>query len=135
MRQALRRLLAPVGLLLALQGCTTMSGQVVRVEEQDSARAIELTVGQILEIRLPTFPARGLTLSLGSNVTPVLRLAGTPSHNDDTVAGGVSGTGSYEAWRFQAMQSGTVKVQMNYRLQWETTGAPTRAVTYEVTVR
>jgi predicted secreted protein len=95
----------------------------------------ELSTGQILEIRLRAFAARGLTLSLGSNVTPVLRLAGTPSHNDDTVAGGVSGTGSYEAWRFQAMQPGSVKVRMDYRLQWETTGAPTRSVTYDVAVR
>ena len=121
--------------LTVLQGCATLSEQVVQVGEEDSERTIELTTGQILEIRLLTFPARGLTISLGSIVTPVLRQAGTPTHNDDTVQGGLGGTGSFEAWRFRAMQPGRVKVRMDYRLQWETTGPPTRSVTYDVAVK
>lgn len=121
--------------LWALQGCASLSSQVVQVEEEDSARPIELKTGQVLEIRLLTFPARGLTISLGSIVTPTLALEGTPTHNDDTISGRVAATGSFEAWRFRAVQPGQVKVRMDYRLQWETTGAPTRSVSYEVTVR
>jgi predicted secreted protein len=125
--------LAPI--FLALQGCATSPPQAVRVQEEDSARTIELQTGQVLEIRLMTFPGRGLTIALGSVIAPTLALHGTPTHNDDNVAGGVSGTGSYEAWRFRAVQPGQVAVRMDYRLQWEATGAPTRSVTYHVTVR
>jgi predicted secreted protein len=128
------RLLLLPAVILALHACATMTGQVVQVEEQDSERPVVLKRGQVLEVRLMTFPARGLTISLGSVITPTLALDGTPTHNDDTIRGGISGTGSYESWRFKAMQPGQVKLRMDYRLQWETTGAPTRSVTYEVTV-
>ena len=112
-----------------------MTEQVVQVEEQDSERPVVLKPGQVLEVRLMTFPGRGLTISLGSVVTPTLALDGRPTHNDDTIRGGMSGTGSYEAWRFRAIQPGQIKVRMDYRLQWETTGTPTRSVTYQVTVQ
>ncbi|MBA3480102.1 MAG: protease inhibitor I42 family protein [Lautropia sp.] len=138
MTGALRRCLVGFGMLAGLQACATISEQVVRVGEEDSVRTVELATGKMLEIRLPTFPARGLTISLGSVVTPALRLAGTPTHNDDTMMGalgGTGGTGSFEIWRFRAMQPGEVKVRMDYRLQWETTGPPTRSVTYNVAVR
>ena len=108
----------------------------MQVEEEDSARTIELKPGQVLEILLMTYPARGLTLSLGSIVTPTLVLDGSPTHHDDTIAGGISSAvGSYESWRFRAVQPGEVDVRMDYRLQWESTGAPTRSVTYRVAVR
>ncbi len=122
--------------LLALQACaTTPSGGVVRVEAHDSGKDIELQAGQVLEIIMQSFPGRNLTLSLGSVVTPTLVPLGQPSFHDDTIRGGVSGTGSYEAWRFTAAQPGAVDVRMDYRLQWETTGKPTRSVLYKVVVR
>jgi predicted secreted protein len=123
------------GAVLVLQACAAMSEQVVRVEEEDSGQAIEMKTGQVLEIVLMSFPGRGLTISLGSVVTPTLVPHGTPTYNDDTIRGGIAGTGSYEAWRFRAAQPGMVTVRMDYRLQWQATGAPTRSVTYDVVVR
>ena len=134
MRPGLLRALAAAS-LLCLQACASLSGQVVQVEEDDSGRTVELKPGQILDIRLMTFPARGLTLSLGSIVTPTLALEGQPAYYDDTIQGGVAGTGSFEAWRFRAVQPGHVNVRMDYRLQWEATGAPTRSVSYDVVVK
>jgi predicted secreted protein len=122
--------------LAGLSGCAaTRQGEVVRVEAEDSERSIELQTGQVLEIVLQAFPGRGLTISLGSVVTPTLVQAGRPTFHDDTIRGGVSGTGSYETWRFRAVQPGEVDVRMDYRLQWQATGEPTRSVNYHVTVR
>ena len=55
--------------LLVLQACASVPGHVVQVEEEDSTRTLELKTGQVLDIRLMSFPGRGLTLSLGSIVT------------------------------------------------------------------
>ena len=124
-----------VGASIALlQACASLSSSIVRVEADDSPRPIELRPGQLLEIRLLSYPGKSLTLTLGSDVTPVLRQEGRPVFDDDTIRGGVSGTGSFEAWRFRAMQPGQTQVRMDYRTQWETTGPPTRSVTFNVTV-
>lgn len=128
-----RALLA--ALLLALQACAAQSGRVVVVEQADGKRPVQLKTGEVLEVRLPVFTSRGLTLSLGSVVTPVLDEEGAPTHNDDPIRDGFSGSGHYEAWRFRAMQPGEVDLRMDYRLQWEATGAPTRSVTFPVVVR
>jgi predicted secreted protein len=125
-----------VGAALALlQACATSSGSVVRIEADDAARPIELRPGQLLEIRLPSYPGVSQTLRLGSDVAPVLRQEGRPTFHDDTIRGGVSGTGNYETWRFRAMEPGRTQVRMDYRTQWETTGPPSRSVTFDVTVR
>ena len=50
------------------------------------------------------------------------------------MSAGVSGTGNYESWIFRAAEPGSVDVRMDYRMQWETTGTPSRSVTYRVTV-
>jgi predicted secreted protein len=121
------------GVVLALQACSTVPGSVLRVEEDDSARPIELKTGQLLEVRL-IHPGQGLTIALGSVVTPTLVLAGKPTLHDDTVRGGVSGTGNFESWVFRAAQPGTATLRMDYRMQWATTGPPTRSVTYNVAV-
>lgn len=130
-----RRVLLLAASLALLPGCAGLRRQIVRVEESDSAGPIELEPGQLLEIRLKSLAARSRTLSLGSRVEPVLRQEGRPSFEDDTIRGGVSGTGSYEAWRFRAVQPGETQVRMDYRTQWDTTGPPTRSVTFDVIVR
>lgn len=133
------RLLATAVLAAALAGlagcAATRQGEAVRVEAADSERTIELQTGQVLEIVLRAFPGRGETITLGSLVTPTLAQAGRPTFHDDTIRGGVSGTGSYETWRFRAVQPGEVHVRMDYRLQWQATGEPTRSVNYHVIVR
>ncbi len=118
---------------LALQACA--APQVVKVEQADSERPVELKTGQILEVRLFTLPGRGLTLFLGSAVTPTLVQEGLPTHHDDPIEGGVSGATNYEAWRFRAVQPGRVKLRMDYRRQWDNGGAPVRSVDYDVVVR
>ena len=129
-----------IGILLAgcslalLQACALLSSSVVRVEADDSDRPVELLTGQLLEIRLLSYPGVSRTLSLGSDVTPVLRQEGRPTFHDDTIRGGVSGTGNFETWPFRAMQPGQTRVRMDYRTQWETTGPPSRSVTFDVTV-
>ena len=120
--------------LLVLQACASVPGHVVQVEEEDSTRTLELKTGQVLDIRLMSFPGRGLTLSLGSIVTPTLVPEGRPTYNDDTIKGGVAGTGNFESWRFRAARPGHVTVRMDYRLQWENTGEPSRSVNYDVVV-
>ena len=122
--------------LLGMAACAvTPAADVVRVEADDREKTIDLKTGQVLEIVMQSFPGHNLTLSLGSVVTPTLQQAGRPSFFDDTIRGGVSGTGSYEVWRFRAAQAGTADVRMDYRLPWQTTGEPTRSVTYKVVVR
>ena len=106
----------------------------MQVEETDSTRVIELRTGQVLDIRLMSFPGRSLTLSLGSIVTPTLVQESPPRYLDDTIRHNVAGTGSFESWRFRAEQPGEVTVRMDYRLQWQQTGAPTRSVNYQVVV-
>ena len=127
---------ALAAVLLGVAACAaTPAAEVVRVEADDARRTVELKTGQVLEIVMPSIPGRNLTLSLGSVVTPTLEQAGEPTFHDDTIRGGVSGTGNYEAWRFRAAQPGTVDVRMDYRLPWQTTGEPTRSVTFDVLVR
>jgi predicted secreted protein len=122
--------------LLGVAGCAaTPAADLVRVEADDSKKTVEMKTGQVLEIVMQAFPARNLTLSLGSVVTPTLEQTGRPSFHDDTFRDGYSGTGSYEAWRFRAVQPGRVDVRMDYRLPWQTTGEPTRSVTFDVLVR
>jgi predicted secreted protein len=119
--------------MLGLQACTTVPA-VVRVEEGDSVRTLGLKTGQLLEIRL-LHPGRGTRIALGSAVGPTLAMVGPPAFHDDPVRDGVSGTGNYEAWLFRAVQPGSADIRMDYRLQWEATGTPSRSVTYRVTVQ
>lgn len=127
---------ALAGGVIVLPACAVMPAEdVVRVEADDRGRTIELRTGQVLELLLISYPGRNLTLSLGSVVTPTLVPAGSPSFHDDTIRGGVAGTGSYESWRFRAVQPGATAVRMDYRLPWQTTGEPTRSVTFNVVVR
>lgn len=122
--------------LLGMAACAIApAGEVVRVEADDREKNIDLKTGQVLEIVMQSFPGRNLTLSLGSVVTPTLQQVGRPAFFDDTIRGGISGTGSYEVWRFSAVQAGTADVRMDYRLPWQTTGEPTRSVTFKVVVR
>jgi predicted secreted protein len=127
--------MALAGVLFGLMACAAMpSADVVRVETDDSDRTIELQTGQVLEIVMQSLPGRNMTLSLGSVVTPTLVQVGRPSFHDDAIRTGVSGTGSHEIWRFKAARPGAVEVRMDYRLPWQTTGQPTRSVTYKVAV-
>ena len=130
----MRMALCAAALLLSLQACASLPAGVVQVEEEDSTRTLQLKTGQLLDIRLMTFPGRGLTLSLGSIVTPTLEPEGRPSYNDDTIRDNVGGTGSFESWRFRAARPGEVTVRMDYRLQWQMTGEPTRSVNFDVVV-
>ena len=129
-----RRGILLAGSLALLQGCASLTSSIVRVEADDSTRPVELRTGQLLEIRLLSYPGVSRTLSLGSDVAPVLRQEGRPTFHDDTIRGGVAGTGNFEIWRFRAMQPGRTKVRMDYRTQWETTGPPSRSITFDVAV-
>ena len=67
-----RRGILLAGSLALLQGCASLSSSIVRVEADDSTRPVELRTGQLLEIRLLSYPGVSRTLSLGSDVAPVL---------------------------------------------------------------
>ncbi len=108
---------------------------VATVVQQDAGRTVELKVGQVLEARLTTYPAQGIALSLGSVVVPTLRQEGRPVHVDDAERALMGGVGSFEIWRFRAEQPGRVALTFQYRRPWESTGTPTRSLSYEVVVR
>ena len=101
---------------------------MLEVEESFDGRAIELPVGDELEVVLKENPTTGFQWSVESMAEPACALADDNFESATTARG----SGGMHRWRLKAKQKGEGKISLSYRRSWEKK-APVR--TFTVTVR
>ena len=105
---------------LLLVGCQTVRSPV-ELTQLDSGSQINLKVGQILKVELPSNPTTGYnwTLTDTTESEPVLEKAGEPAYVKDEEAAGIVGIGGKETWKFRAIRAGWQKLRLEYKRPWE----------------
>jgi inhibitor of cysteine peptidase len=85
------------------------------VDEGDDGRQIDLSLGEVLEIRLPENPTTGFRWHLAADGSPASVLAG-----DSFEAGGQRpGQGGRHVWRFRAATPGESAIELHYARPWQ----------------
>lgn len=103
-----------------------------RLTEADSGRAVDLKVGDRLEIALPGNPTTGFQWEVGSVDRAVLRPIGEPQFERSSDALGAGGTVTL---RFEAVAPGAASLQLVYRRPFEKDTPPARAFNLSATVK
>lgn len=100
--------------------------------EVDSERKIVLSVGRTFEIVLPSNPTTGYTWTLVSDNPNVVAEQSNKYVSD--VSGRV-GVGGNTTWSLKARSHGEAVLVFTYQRPWEENVAPTKTVTFTVSVR
>ena len=133
--------IAPLALALALAGSamaqnTDSGGPDLSppVVVGEASAAVDLRVGQLLEIRVPVRAGTGYGWQSAGNVPPSLEFVGRhsmPRLPDNSMPGGRE----TQLLIYRAVASGSGQLTIVYQRPWETGLPPARTVRYQVTVR
>jgi len=106
----------------------------LEVDEADDGGQVELVLGQTLVVTLESNPTTGYRWELVEDAESILKQIGSaefkPSETDETLVG----AGGWEIFRFRAVRSGQMNLQLVYRRPWEGRAEPPQTFTLEVTV-
>ncbi|MDD5319373.1 MAG: protease inhibitor I42 family protein [Methylococcales bacterium] len=107
---------------------TTLAGESMKLNENDSGKTVELRVGNELEVILPGNPTTGYVWEVSSLDSNVL-IAGKADFfaNDKAI-----GSGGMEILRFHAIAAGTSHLKLIFHRPFEQTTPPLK--TFEVIV-
>jgi predicted secreted protein len=97
----------------------------ITLTQADADRAVTLSRGQVVEIRLPAERTEGLAWIPAQNLLPTMSTDGVPQFDDDT------GT---EIWRFVGLEPGHAHLVFEYRLMSDPNAPPRETVTYHFDV-
>ena len=87
---------------------------MLKVDQTSNGGAVELPVGEMLEISLPENRTTGFKWNVKSSGEPICALL------DDRYEPGRSiGEGGEHRWQFQANQAGSADIELLYRRSWE----------------
>lgn len=126
------RLLLPICLTM-LAACASKPSSVTLQENQQSQCPLELDVGQVLVITLPSNPTTGFRWMIRKDASAVLAAMGNEVYTNPEEAGMV-GSGGKSSWRFKAFQSGQDALLMQYQRPWEQGIAPAKTFACEISV-
>ena len=98
------------------------------VDKSFDGQAIEMLLGDTLELRLPENPVTGFRWHLQTGGDPVLALVGDSFGPGD----GTPGQGGIHWWRFQVVQTGAAVLELSYRRKWEHTRMPAQSFKLQV---
>jgi inhibitor of cysteine peptidase len=105
---------------------------VHNVSEADNGSTLQAQVGDVIHLRLSENPTTGYRWAVLTGVQSVLSL-----RNDDfqqVVPGGI-GSGGERIFRFEAINSGIVQLELALRREWEPSSAALKRYQLTVTVR
>src|SRR5207245_7626453 len=105
--------------------CEEAMAELVLTQTQ-SGKYVSAAPGDVIVIRLAEHPTTGYRWQVEHAAGLVL------TGDDFTVSSNAPGTGGERAFRFAAQQSGTARIALSLRRQWEAGTAP--AARFEVTV-
>ena len=115
-----------------------VSGQTgaagVKVVTEKTAGPVNVKVGATLEVKLEANHTTGYSWVAAPAVDPVLVNQGKAVYQERP-AGGKTGVGGTEIWRFKAVKAGKQALQFEYRKPWEKTAPAAKTVLFSVVVQ
>ncbi|HEY7240520.1 MAG TPA: protease inhibitor I42 family protein [Burkholderiales bacterium] len=109
--------------------------RAVALAESDSGKAIEVSPGERVIVRLPSNRTTGYRWSLLTSGAESLTRLAAGEYSQDVGADGKAGAGGTESWYFQAAASGEEELRFEYRRPWEEHVPAAKSANYTVKVR
>jgi predicted secreted protein len=106
-----------------------MNSDVLQADEKNGGHEVELTVGDVLELRLKENPSTGFQWTIEASPEPACVLEHDEFENRHPAPGG-EGT---HCWKFRAAQKGDGRLHMLYHQSWNKNSETTFAMTVRVT--
>lgn len=100
--------------------------------EADADRAVTLTAGQVVEVRLAADRVAGFTWIPAHNMLPVMGTDGVPEY--ETEEGAPENAPGIEVWRFIAREPGHAHLVFEYRKPFDADAPPSQTITYHFDV-
>lgn len=107
---------------------TSLAGESMKLNENDSGKTVEMRVGDELEVILPGNPSTGYVWEVSSLDSTVMRLDNSDFFADDKAIG----AGGMEIIKFHAIDAGTSPLKLIFHRSFEQNMAPLK--TFEVTI-
>ena len=101
-----------VVLLLSLAGCA--GDQAVQLDQNDNGTDVRLTVGEEMELRLPSNSSTGYAWRLVGDLDEDVIQVASSEYEPDEGSEDEDGGGGTEIWRFRARGPGSVPVALEY---------------------
>lgn len=120
---------------VTLGGCGSAdlpTGSQIQVDSSNNGQLVELRREQTLVVTLEANPTTGYTWEVATIDESILRLLGEPQFLPESSAVGAGGT---QTFRFEAIGTGQMDLQLVYRRPWEQGVAPLQAFSLNVVVR
>lgn len=103
--------------------------------ESDSGRAIEVSPGERVVVRLGSNRTTGYRWSLLTSGSNALTSLAAAEYTQEAASDGKAGSGGTESWYFQASRSGQQELRFEYRRSWEVNVPAAKSTNYSVRVR
>ena len=118
---------------LLLAGCATAS-TTNTLTQLDDGKVVNMTVGQILTVELPSNRTTGFSWNEPATTETVLERVGEPAYVTDPVPSGMAGVGGQEIWRFRATKAGRQTLRLEYARPWEKNVTPAKVASFKIVV-
>ena len=114
--------------VVALAAC---SSKTVKVDESMNGQTITVKKGEMIEVSLPGNPTTGFNWAAADLDTSILSQKGDAAFKADS---NLVGAGGMVTLTFEAIETGTTTLTLNYMRSWETAVAPEKVFTLTVVV-
>ena len=101
------------------------------INEASSGQTVELSTGQVMELRLPENPTTGFRWHVTSPGGPACRIV-SDTYEPPNLA--PPGAGGAHVWRVEAVQPGLCNLTLRYSRSWDTEAASGRRFTVQIRV-
>jgi inhibitor of cysteine peptidase len=125
------RRLFPLLLGLLLAGCATTGPTTKTLTAQDNGQTIRVAVHATLVVQLSSNPTTGYSWEPAGKTLPVLKLFRS-SHAPAAGLAGMPGMSGTDTFRFEVVQPGQQRLQLNYVRPWEKGVPPAQTVAYDI---
>jgi len=107
----------------------------VALTDADDGKAVELRVGQVLEITLEANPTTGFGWQVLEVEGAVVEQQGEKAYRQRETDGRRVGVGGWETFTFKATKAGAADLRLVYRRSWEKDVEPAKTFAVKVTVK
>lgn len=132
---------AALAFVVAQGGCGTQEQpdttppEAVKLTDGDDGKAVELRVGQVLEITLEANPTTGFGWEVLEVEGAVVEQQGEKAYKPRETDGRRVGVGGWETFTFKAVKAGAAELKLVYRRSWEKDVEPAKTFAVKVTVK
>lgn len=129
-----QRLVFVIVLLLSLAACAQPQPPLpeVQLTEDTVGQTVELAVGQVVAITLPSNPSTGYAWQIIAGDEAIIAQQGESEYVQGE---SMPGAGGMETLRFAAQGAGTTMLTLGYKRPFEPDEMPVRSFTVEVVIR